>query len=200
MRQKVWGDKRSGALGCLAGNAVLAKLQEAEREKVTHEKGTTFVTPEKVFVGRMCSSDKYLQKGIAHFCNMSMQQHEAVMGMGKEAHYLFITVSGTTVHYWIVPAKIVGSILPQLSPKPDNTTRFLRITEKDGKYFLGDKNVTQYHHELSLSSRVVSRLSRDPVRKPEPRVRERGDGRLEVAFTVKGKQYTGVLDPSARQL
>jgi hypothetical protein len=194
---KVWADRRSGPIGCLAGNAVLAVLQDEEGEAILHEKGTTFVTSRKSFVGRMCSSDKYLQKGIVHFCNMSMQQHEIVMKQRRQVSYLFITVTGESVNYWIVPGKIVGQLLPSLNTKPDGTTRFLRISEKDGKYFLSGKNVTAYHKQLTLKPSDLAKVARERRRiASAPNYHVRDDGQVEVSVEIRGKQFSGVLQPA----
>lgn len=175
---KVWADRRSGPIGCLSGNAVLAVLQEQEGENIVHEKGTVFGTSKKLFVGRMCSSDQYLQKGIAHFCNMSIQQHEQMMEEKRELRYLFITVQGDEVHYWDVPGRVIGAVLPKLSAKPDGTTRFLRITEKDGKYFLVNKNITQYHKSITIKISDLKKLSKQAAQKnAAPSYRMREDGR-----------------------
>jgi hypothetical protein len=144
----------------------------------------------------MNSSDEYLQKGIAHFSNLSMQQHEQVNETEREVFYLFIRISGHTVHYWVVPAKVISHVLPTLPTKPDKTTRFLRIMEKDGgRYFLGDKNITSTHHELSLNSREVAKLTKSS-KTSNPVCRPARGGGVEVKMTYKGKSVRGVLQPA----
>lgn len=193
---KVWADRRSGPVGCLAGNAVLAVLQEREKEDVFHEKGTVFGTSSKILVCRMCSSDKYLQKGIVHFCNMSMQQHDQVMKEDREVFYLFITVKNGEVHFWLIPGKTIGTVLPAMSSKPDGTTRFLRITEKDGRHYLAGRNISSYHEVISLKPSDLAKVSKERRRLTnEPSFRVLDDGQVEVEMNIRGKQFAGVLTP-----
>ena len=197
MRNKLWADRRSGALGCYAGSAVLAVLQEAERDKVEHEKGTVFGTPKKLFVCRFCQTNihNYLQKGIAHFCNLSMDQHQEVTEKDeqkRDVYYVFITVSGNVADYWVVASKVIGEILPSLKAKPDGTTRFLRITTKNDKYYIGERNVTSSHRQLKLPRKDIEKVCKQAQRgNPTSVVRRRNDGKFDVKFGRK----TVVMQP-----
>ena len=144
---QVWKDNRSGRLGRKAGNLVLSRVQRVEKEPIMHEKGTIFSTAHKVFVARVCSTTSYLQAGIVHFCNMSRDQHRSLRRYRKQTVYLFITVQDGYIHYWTVPGKIVASVMARLTPKPNTSTCFLRITEEDGKFFLGGSNISKFHHK-----------------------------------------------------
>lgn len=158
MSQKVWQDKRSGAVGSAAGNLILGRLQQIEEEPIVHEKGTVFSTSGKVFVCRVCSSPSYLQKGIVHFCNMSKDQNKAVLRYRKEVWYLFITVERPNIRFWLVPGKIVQNTMRGLKPKPNTSTCFLRITEEDGRYYLGNQDITKYYQDYSARGRAASSL------------------------------------------
>ena len=70
---KLWNDGRSGEAGCLAGNLVLAHLRDTQGESFSERKGTTFRGRTSIWVGRVCSTDAYLNArdrqatfGLAH--------------------------------------------------------------------------------------------------------------------------------------
>lgn len=155
---KVWSDNRSGEVGQLAGNIVLDRIR-TPNTSVVHRKGTVFDCGNKTYIGRICSSDDYLQGGMVHFCNMNKEQHNTLVEESKSLYYVFITVSKSTIHYWIVPGRVVGEVLKQLPTKPDSTTCFLRITEDSGKYLLANKNITRYHSSVDLGRSAVPRYS-----------------------------------------
>lgn len=153
MKLDIWQDNRSGNVGCITGNIILsqfAKEKGLKKKEVVHEKGTIFSTPEHIIVGRICASDQYLQKDIAHFCNMSPSQTKSIKHDKKEPLYLFITVSKSLVHYWLVPGKIVDHVMRHLETKPSSPSCFLRITDKSGKFFLGSENITQFHRSIPI--------------------------------------------------
>lgn len=159
---KVWNDNRSGVLGQSIGNRVLNEVSKKEGPAV-HRKGTVFSIGDKIYIGRVCASDKYLQKGIVHFCNISPDQHAEFNE--SDLHYLFITLMGKTAHYWKVPAKIIKSEMNNLSPKNETETCFLRICEQDGKYKIGKTNISKYHNSIDFKTNMHPRRRMIKIRK-----------------------------------
>lgn len=152
---KMWRDKRSGRTGQKAGDAVLKYIMSQTDESLTHEKGTIFSTEDRVFVGRVCATDQYLQRGIVHFSNISKDQHRSLVNEKKDLYYLFITVKDGNAHFWTVPSRIIGSALSELTPKPDTSTCFLRIVEKNGKFYIGETNISRYHDKVAIRTAAL---------------------------------------------
>lgn len=150
---KAWTDQRSGKLGRAAGNQVLSHLSD-DFGAIEHIKGTIFRSPSHIIVGRVCAYDDYLQNKVAHFCNMSTTQVEANKAAAQEDRrklvFLFITVGKTAIDYWVIPSRVVEDRLKTLTPKPNSTTCFLRVTETGGRFYLGSANITRYHGQLPI--------------------------------------------------
>lgn len=164
----LWNDGRSGPAGCFAGNLVLSDLEKAG-DKIAARKGTTFTGKNNIFIGRVCATDDYLQKGLLHWANISHNQHRMLASeanrQGKELCYLFIT--GTqhpaAVHYWKVPSNLVEEVLLSLPVKSSDESCAVRICEENGKeVFVGDRrlhqglDVTQHHHKIVLGPEEVA--------------------------------------------
>ncbi len=212
MTTRVWIDNRTGPVGRIAGNLVLGRIQQLEGEKISKDRGTVFSTSDKTFVGRVCATDEYLQPGVVHFCNMSPRQTKNVETDKKSVHFIFITISGNIIHYWIVPKKTVEEVLENASPKPSSKTCHLRIMEKDEQFFLGDKNITQYHQTIRIKksrafrSAAAQRLSRSTAQRLSRSVAAQiasakqngtiGKNGITVATVVNGQKFEGVLTPT----
>ncbi len=191
----IWKDSRSGPTGCLAGNLVLAHIQRAVKKNMVHEKGTTFSTEACIYVCRVCTTDHYLQTDQLHFCNMSKAQYENARKYGKRVVFLFISVIGRTIHYWEVPARVVGTSLAKLSPKPSSPSCFLRIYSKSGKgSFLLSSNIGKFHKEIVLSGKNAEHFD-----KPS---KKNGRTLNAVLYVGKGagrKRYEGIAQSTGRK-
>jgi hypothetical protein len=177
---KLWKDGRSGPAGCVAGNLVLAELERIG-DKIAPRKGTTFTGRNNVYIGRVCATDEYLQKGQRHWANLSLSQNQ-VMAMessrdGKELCYLFITATHEppTVHYWKVPGRVISKFLQPFAVKPSDQSCWIRIREENGKQCLegGEAapkglEVTQYHQEIRLGEGQTATL-REAFQNPPPK-------------------------------
>jgi len=189
MTTKVWTDNRTGPLGCMAGNLVLGRIQQLEREKILCNKGTVFSTSNKMFIGRVCASDRYLQRDIAHVCNISLRQTQNISTEKKLIYFLFITISSHIIHYWIVPKETVKKVLKNTQQKPFSKTYFLRITKKHQHFFLGDKDITQYHQTIPIS-RPIQRLIMSSAQ-----ISEKGNNRIPISININGHKFKGILTP-----
>lgn len=190
MSTKKWSDQRSGVLGCMAGNVVLGKLGREFGERIEHVKGTTFSTKTKIIVGRICTTTKYLQKDVVHFCNLSNAQTDTVIGHDdKSALFLFITLEDTKAHYWLVPGELVKKVVASLKPKPSSPSCHLRIHDRGDSYWLDDTNITKYHHTMPIKNRSkqINKAVASVVRK------KKRSGAIPVNFKVNGVQYSGTV-------
>lgn len=194
MNLNVWNDNRSGLIGCMTGNMVLSQIAEDDgikRNEVTHEKGTIFSTPSKVIVGRVCTSDRYLQKEVAHFCNMSASQTEALAAFNeKDPFFLFITISANHINYWMVPGTVVNKVVKTLKPKPSSPTCFVRIYQRGGEFLLGDtQNITKYHKTIPIKrTSKISKAAADSLPKTNKPKQP-----IPVSFEVGGVRYEGTV-------
>lgn len=203
MNLKVWADNRSGLLGCIAGNLVLSQIaQEAglKPSEIVHEKGTIFQTPTKVIVGRICTSDKYLQKDVAHFCNISATQTQDISSFeGKESYFLFITISMTTIHYWLVPIATVEKVMKTLKPKPSSPTCFVRIYNQGDKTFLGDQDITAHHRTMPMRGHRASRLIKAAECAVTSAAKSGANGKFPISFKIDGVTYEGTVAPKEKK-
>lgn len=159
----IWCDRRSGRAGQIAGNLVLSELARRFREEIHHRKGTTFVSAKHVYVARACGTADYLAKNEAHWCNLSPVQHREVVKEARKQRrkllFVFITATPDKVHYWRVPASVTARVLSRLTPKPSDKSCFLRIRRREGRFFLEDEDVTQYHAVLQPDDALAAELS-----------------------------------------
>lgn len=149
----IWNDNRSGNLGRIAGSLVLNKIMKlGKSSKIFHEKGTIFSSEEQVFIGRVCATDSYLQSHIAHFSNLSKDQNKqvAIDYPDKKLSYVFITVGKNCLNFWLVPAAVIEEELKYLPVKPDHKSCFLRIVERNRKYFIGSQDITKYFYSMII--------------------------------------------------
>lgn len=161
----IWEDNRSGKNGKAIGNMVLGHIHRKTGKPIKHEKGTVFSTEDTLLVGRVCTNDSYLSGDTVHFCNMSMAQHESITSSWKKSFYLFISVKGRIIHYWLVPGNVIGKILPTLAVKDSTPASIIRIVSEDGKVFwLGGVNITRYHSTILLRKSIKLRPNR-PIRR-----------------------------------
>jgi hypothetical protein len=166
MAQPLWKDGRSGLAGCYAGNLALVDIARKHNERLSARKGTTFNGRRALLVGRVCSTDAYLNKGTAHWANLGPEQHAEVAteakALRKNLVYLFITATAKPpgVHYWALPGELVGRVLPSLPVKEVDKSCHIRIQEKDGRYFLQDLDISKYHSTVSLVDGKASKLTR----------------------------------------
>jgi hypothetical protein len=152
-----WVDRRSGALGRLAGNIVLRHL-EKEGRPIRREKGTIFANPQHLLVGRTAKRT-YLHARERHWFNLSMREHraasEAARRNGLALHYLLIATTlgrRPSIDYWLVAGEFVGRILHELGRRGAEQAA-LRITEDDGRHILNGVDVTDVHQAVPLSRR-----------------------------------------------
>lgn len=158
---KEWTDKRSGPVGCLAGNLILDQLGTS-REVFEHLKGTIFVSPRRLVVGRVCSKETYLSGEWIHFCNLTRTHHKSLKedAENRSIEYLFITVRETAIDYWRVPYHIVGKILAKSKIKESDSACILRIRFHQGRYYMLDTDITPYHKSMILNPALVRNIRR----------------------------------------
>jgi len=162
MKDDVWLDKRSGAAGGIAGNAVIRVLVRAAGP-IRRRKGVTFVSPTTLYVGRVCASDRYLLQPEVHWSTFDPSQFEELSDearrSGKRLEYLFITAApdSASIRYWLIPGDVVAAALKGPSRKKERST-FVRIRAQGSATFLFNTEVTAYQHELSLDTATAQRL------------------------------------------
>ena len=160
----LWNDGRSGEAGCAAGNMVLGHLANTgvAFRKV---RGTTFESPESIWIGRVCATDSYLSPGVSHWANISFDQHRELMADAAANHrsliYLFITAMElpASVHYWRVPGEIIDRTLSEHAKAHRGAVYGMHIVEAHGRYRIGQHDVTEYHHSVPLNERASARLA-----------------------------------------
>lgn len=152
----IWKDGRSGLAGCIAGNIALqATFAEAEVRKL---KGTTFITPSFLIVGRVCASDDYLGGAVLHWANLSWDQHceleRRAKSQEKQLLYLFVTASSTpaAVHCWRVPGEMVKAAIEERGKNSPGATAAIHILWTGDRHLLGDADITALHTAVSLSA------------------------------------------------
>lgn len=207
-----WRDKRSGPAGCHAGNLVLQHVQERYGGPVVRETGTTFGSPKAIYIGRV-ANDQYMKSPERHICNVSPRQQRKVTARAgrRRVHYLFIAVcraAKPSVHFWLVPARVIGRIIEGLPVKASDQSCLVRILESRGKQTIGRVDVTRYHEELALSGADARRLVEladgepdagavpDGVEDEHEQTEDDADGQEEsipVEFTVGGQRFVGTV-------
>jgi hypothetical protein len=156
----LWRDNRSGEPGKLVGAKVLRRLERDWKERVTHEKGTTFSTPTRVFAARVCTIFDNPRKGTIHWCNISPAQLSSLGKYGKSAHVLFISACGKEVHYWAVAAGRVSRVLKDaFKGNVDTDQALIKIGLRGDQFRMGSHNVTDCHGRLLLNTADHKRLS-----------------------------------------
>jgi hypothetical protein len=154
---KLWNDGRSGTVGCLVGNLVLAHIRDIQNETFSERKGTTFYGRDAIWVGRICATDAYLSARDRHWANLSIDQHREVMSdaslSAAKVKYLFITalMNQPSVHYWIIPGDIIDRIAFAEHLNDPVFVFSLHIRENNGRYEVEQEDVTCFHNELHLS-------------------------------------------------
>ena len=194
-----WQDKRSGTVGCLAGNIVLEDIQR-DNERFKRLKGTIFISDRRVVVGRMCASESYLAGDWVHFCNLTRTHHKAVWteANGKEVWYVFVTVRDESVHYWMVPHAVVTKILNKTKEKKSDSACIIRIKATDKKFDALGIDITSYHHVFLLNPKItkkiasVERDARQSKKAALTSFAENNSG-AHVVIERGGKRYKGVL-------
>jgi hypothetical protein len=164
MDANLWNDGRSGEAGCAAGNLVLADLAQGgiAFRKV---RGTTFESPESIWIGRVCATDSYLSPGVAHWANISFDQHRELMADAasnqRSLVYLFITAmeSPPSVHYWRVPGEIIDRLLTEQGKAHRGGVYGMHIVEAHGRYRIGQHDVSEYHRAVSMNERASTKLA-----------------------------------------
>lgn len=160
---ELWDDGRSGEAGCAAGNIALGHLA-SQGMRFRKVRGTTFESSDAIWISRVCSSDSYLSGGVAHWANISWDQHRDMLSEAQANNrsliYLFVT--GTekpaAVHYWRVPAQVVECVLVQQGKNSRGATYGLHLIHDNGTYRIGEFDVTQYHAAVPLASNAAERL------------------------------------------
>jgi hypothetical protein len=172
LRKNFKSDRRSGAVGNIAGDIVLKHLEQEFGEQIEKEKGTIFSTNSKVLLRRLCASKEYLQSE-DHLSNLSISQHRELKQQRRKFFYLYITVEEENIEYWLIPSLVMDKIIPQLDKKSDGVNCFVRIYNDQDRYILGGKNITKYYrsikkptHFADLVKKVTNRLKKStPVYK-----------------------------------
>jgi hypothetical protein len=205
-----WRDKRSGPAGCFAGNLVLQHLQNKYGGPIVREKGTIFGTSKRVYVGRV-ANDGYLAGAEKHICNISPRQQRQVAARAgrREVYYLFIALAQAarpSVHFWLIPARVVARVTDGLPVKDSDKSCFVRITESRGKYRIGRVDVTRYHGELPLSRADARKLvelagtARDESAVPDVDADDQAcddasaeEESVPVEIRIGGQRYEGTM-------
>jgi hypothetical protein len=162
---KLWNDGRSGDAGCLAGNLVLARIRDGKGEVFRERKGTTFRGRASIWVGRICSTDSYLNARDRHWANLSIDQHREIMSEagleGSTVKYLFITalMNQPLIHYWVIPGDVIDRVA---FAKHQNESEFvysLHIRENNGRFELEEEDVSSFHQVLQLQPADATKLN-----------------------------------------
>lgn len=168
MAQKgIWRDNRSGIAGQIAGNLVLNDIARRSGDTIlcrNHTgKGAIFITRKVIYVGRTCGTADYLARAEAHWSNLSPHQFSEITKVARQEErelvFLLITATPGEVHYWCVPGRVIGGILPLLRIKPSDKSCFLRIRKDGHKFLMEDEDVSIYHRSLKPEAAVVAELS-----------------------------------------
>lgn len=177
-----WQDRRSGPVGCLAGNIILSDISKPG-ETFHNVEGTIFASEERVVVGRICSQGNYiLKENKIHFCNISKTSYKNLRKKYEslEIYYLFITVLPHCVHYWLIPYDLMGKILSRAKVKSDNSS--MLYTYKSGEvYSISGIDISEYHRVKILNPSLIK-----PTHSHVNRT-------VRISFRHHGRQYNGVL-------
>ncbi len=150
--KQLWNDQRSGPAGIFAGNRALGAIR-LKSDEGKHLKGTVFSFKKKgglprILIGRMCTTETYMASNIHHFANVSRSQHESYK-RGK-VFYLFITIAGKKIDYWMVPRSVISRQLANLHEKSDGSSH-IRIKQRGSRWLINRTDITQYHRSLNLT-------------------------------------------------
>lgn len=159
----IWDDGRSGVAGQFAGDVTLDSLvpQFGSFRKV---RGTVFETDEMIVIGRACGTDAYLSRGVHHWANISRDQYVKLIHDAREAgkilRYLFVTATDgpPRVEYWLIPSEILGQALRDRHKTSPGDVLGMHIKCKDGRFFLGEVDVTDHHQVASLDQEQTTLL------------------------------------------
>ena len=159
----LWSDRRSGAAGQIAGNLVLEDLAHRFGETITRRKGTTFYSGKHLYVGRFIRGDSLVGDQV-HWANVSPRQ---LTGVTREARrekrkplFVFITATPQEVHYWLVPATVVGRVITRQPVKRSDKSCALKIRRQEQQFLLEHEDVTRHHRILKPEARVITELSK----------------------------------------
>jgi hypothetical protein len=198
-QSKEWQDRRSGPVGCLAGNLTLDSIRMSS-EEFKRLKGTIFFSDKRLIVGRVCSRQSYLAGSFVHFCNLTSAHHRNLVKFaeGRDIFYLLLTVSGKEIHYWLLPHKVMGQALRKAKPKKSDSACIIRVREHNGKYDMLGVDITQYHQHLVINPSLVRKFSDAEKKSPKSReaVIQVLDGPKDAKVTLRytdGREYAGVL-------
>lgn len=200
MKLKEWKDRRSGPVGCLAGNIVLDSIQ-LDGEELRRLKGTIFYSEKRLIVGRACSSTEYLVAPFVHFCNLTPTHHRNLLraAQGKSAYYLLLTVRGKEIHYWFVPHKVMGTALRRAKPKKSDSACIIRVRERAGKYDILGVDITDCHKFLVVNPSLVRQLAEAERTTPKDQnatIKVSSDSDKTAKVSLKytdGRYYEGTL-------
>lgn len=198
---KEWQDRRSGPVGCLAGNVTLDSIR-APGENFKRLKGTIFFSDKRVVVGRICSNRSYLAGGFVHFCNITTTHHANLFkeAGGKPVYYLMLTVCENEIHYWLIPHHVAGQALKKAKAKQSDSACLLRIKENNGKYEMLGVDITPYHHFIVINPSLVRKLSVAAQKSPKSKEAsikvfdgpEQNATKVVLRYT-DGREYEGIL-------
>jgi len=196
-----WQDRRSGPVGCLAGNFVLDSIRKPG-EEFKRYKGTIFVSDKRMIVGRICSRQSYLAGNFVHFCNLTTTHHRNLVkeAEGREIFYLLLTVKGKEIHYWLIPHRVMGQALRKAKPKKSDSACIIRVRETNKGYEMLGIDVSQHHHHLVVNPVLTRRISE--AEKKNPKSQQAvvnvldGPTKKQAKVTLRytdGREYSGTL-------
>jgi bifunctional DNA-binding transcriptional regulator/antitoxin component of YhaV-PrlF toxin-antitoxin module len=152
----LWTDGRSGRLGQLVGDIVLAEL-ENRFGPVSRRKGTIFQTASELLIGRLCATDRYLVYPEIHWSTFDPGQERQLRAhpelADRKFYYLFITgrPHDRAIVYWLIPARVLITGIAELRPRRDGAIN-VRIREDRDKSILNGADVTRYCHRIDLNA------------------------------------------------
>lgn len=194
-----WKDRRSGPVGCLAGNITLDVIR-LPKEELRRIKGTVFGSAGRLIVGRVCSNQSYLTGNFVHFCNLTVSHHRNLTktAEGREIFYLLLTINGKEIHYWMIPHHTMGQALRRAKPKKSDSACIVRIRENNGKYDMMGIDVTSLHHHIVINPILIRKMSacaKKSTKSQQAEIRVL-DGSSKAKVTLRytdGREFAGTL-------
>lgn len=169
-----WIDGRSGEIGRTIGQIAIDDL-EARQGELSHVGGTVFANDRRVVVGRTAQEEytRSANKQHAHWANISQTQVRRLRDEFGAAEVWFLLVSLSLqrdfLRIWYMPYQIVAvNVIDASAPKADGS-HDLKIEDRDGRWFLGDADVSEFYREISLTAAQRELVA--GATRPEPRWR-----------------------------
>lgn len=146
---RIWTDRRSGRLGCIAGNFVLQYLAKSHGQ-FTRMKGTVFESKDRIWVGRFIDENS-LKPPTCHWANISLEQHRnleiTARAESKRLFYLLITASvdpHRPLIFWTLPGEIVKKAVQARIGASERVTVGIHVTVRDRRYLLEGQDISEH--------------------------------------------------------